>query len=311
MVPIENIQLRGGGYPLKKKLWDVAREAVEEWTGEDLTPSSIYGIRVYKENAVMLPHVDRLSLVASAMINIAQDVDEDWPLEIYDHDGMAHNITLHPGDMLLFESHSAIHGRPFPLKGRFYAMLFIHFEPTGHSLQHTNIEHVINVEKQYKKSIHAKQGGQSATAALPPYIIRESPEEIHWRQLHPEGWSQPDFNPLKRSPSSKLHQAAASGDVKTIERVLDKDAKRDKTLGQARVIDKRDEEGWQIIHSASASGHKEVVELLVEHGADVNIRTHGGHGATPLYIAEKNNGGFHPVVRYLKSLGALSLGPEL
>ena len=311
MVPIENIKLRGGGSPLKKKLWGAAREAVEDWTGEDLTPSSIYGIRVYKENAVMLPHVDRLPLVASAMINIAQDVDEDWPLEIYDHDGMAHNITLHPGDMLLFESHSAIHGRPFPLKGRFYAMLFIHFEPTGHSLQHTNIEQVINVEKQYKKSVHQKQGGQSATAALPPYIIRESPEEIHWRQLHPEGWRQPEFNPLKRSPSSKLHQAAASGDVKTIERVLSKDARRDKTPGQARVIDRRDEEGWQIIHSASASGHKEVVELLVEHGADVNIRTHGGHGATPLYIAEKNNGGFHPVVRYLKSLGALSLGPEL
>jgi len=311
MVAIEDTKLRGGGSALKKRLWSAAREAVEDWTGEDLTPSSIYGIRVYKENAVLLPHVDRLPLVASAMINIAQDLDEDWPLEIYDHDGMAHNVTLQPGEMLLFESHSAIHGRPFPLKGRFAAFLFIHFEPTGHSLRHGMMVDQLNVEKQYKESTRQKQGGQSATAMLPPYILRESPEEIHWRQLNPYGWHQPEFNPLNRSPSSKLHQAAASGDVTTIERILDKDARREKTPGRARVIDKRDEEGWQLMHAASAAGHKEVVELLVDHGADVNTRTHGGHGATPLYIAEKNNGGFHPVVRYLKSLGALSLGPEL
>jgi hypothetical protein len=38
------------------------------------------GIRVYHEGAFMLPHVDRLPLVASAMIGVAQDVDEDWPL---------------------------------------------------------------------------------------------------------------------------------------------------------------------------------------------------------------------------------------
>ncbi|KAL7425359.1 hypothetical protein ACHAXM_007644 [Skeletonema potamos] len=256
MVPIEDPRLRGGGSQLKKKLWDAARDSIEEWTGEDLSPTSIYGIRVYKEGAVLLPHVDRLPLVASAMVNIAQDVDEDWPLEIYDHKGIAHNVTLTP-------------------------------------------------------AAREKQGGQSATATLPPYILRESPEEIHWRQLNPEGWTKPEFNPLKRSSSSKLHKAAAAGDINTIERVLTKDDQREKIPGRARVVDKRDEEGWQLMHSASASGHTEVVELLVQHGADLNSRTHGGHGATPLYIAERNNGGFHPVVRYLKSLGALSLGPEL
>merc|ERR1711862_170679 len=31
--------------------------------------------------------------------------------------------------MILYESHSIIHGRPFALKGRFYANLFIHFAP--------------------------------------------------------------------------------------------------------------------------------------------------------------------------------------
>jgi len=53
------------------------------------------------------------------------------------------------------------------------------------------------------------------------------------------------------------------------------------------------------------------VESLVAHGADLNSRAHRGRGATPLYIAERSDGGFRPVVRYLKSLGALNLGPEL
>ena len=28
------------------------------------------------------------------------------------------------------ESHSLLHGRPFPLKGRYFANIFIHFEPS-------------------------------------------------------------------------------------------------------------------------------------------------------------------------------------
>lgn len=312
MVKIDDGRLRGGGSQLRKELWDAARESIEDWTGEDLSPTSIYGIRVYKEGAILLPHVDRLPLVASAMINIAQDVDEDWPVEMYDHDGMAHNITLHPGDMLLFESHSVIHGRPFPLKGRHYAMLFIHFEPTGHSLRHDVEMNDIKVDEQYKQATKNSKGGQSASLdTLPPYIIRESPEEIHWKQLHPHGWKKPEFNPLKRnSTASILHNAATEGDVETIERALASDAKIHEG-DMTRTVDQRDEEGWQLLHSSAASGHKEIVELLIEHGADLNSRTHGGHGATPLYIAEHNNGGFHPVVRYLKSLGALNLGPEL
>lgn len=60
-----------------------------------------------------------------------QDVDEPWPLEVYGHDGYAVNITMVPGDMILYESHSVIHGRPFPLNGSHYANVFVHFEPIG------------------------------------------------------------------------------------------------------------------------------------------------------------------------------------
>ena len=75
-----------------------------------LSPTSLYGIRVYKSKSILAPHVDRLPLVTSAIINVAQDVDEDWPLEVIGHDGVAYNITMEPGDMVLYESHSVIHG---------------------------------------------------------------------------------------------------------------------------------------------------------------------------------------------------------
>lgn len=78
MVSVEDTSLRGGGIVLKQHIWDAARETIEEWTGEELTQCSLYGVRVYGEGAVLATHVDRLPLVSSAIINVAQDVDEPW-----------------------------------------------------------------------------------------------------------------------------------------------------------------------------------------------------------------------------------------
>ena len=64
--------------------------------------------------------VDRLPLVSSAIIQVAQNVDEPWPVEVIGHDGKAYNITMEPGDMVLYESHTILHGRPYPLSGQFY-----------------------------------------------------------------------------------------------------------------------------------------------------------------------------------------------
>jgi hypothetical protein len=64
--------------------------------------------------------VDRLPLVSSAIINVDQDVDSDWPIEVYDHSGRGHNVSMKPGDMVLYESHTVLHGRPFPMQGKHY-----------------------------------------------------------------------------------------------------------------------------------------------------------------------------------------------
>ena len=57
---------------------------------------------------------------------------ESWPIEVYGHDGTAHNCTLEPGDLLLYESHTVLHGRPFPLQGEYYANVFVHYKPIDH-----------------------------------------------------------------------------------------------------------------------------------------------------------------------------------
>jgi prolyl 4-hydroxylase len=111
MTSIEDETLIGGGYELRMEIWDSVKDIIEQWTGMEQKPVSLYGIRSYKRGAVLAPHVDRLPLVGSCIINVAQDVDEDWPLEIYDRHDRALNITMVPGDMVLYESGSLVHGK--------------------------------------------------------------------------------------------------------------------------------------------------------------------------------------------------------
>jgi prolyl 4-hydroxylase len=189
MVSVEDTSLRGGGSQLKDQIWNAARDTIQEWTGEELTQCSLYGIRIYENGAVLAPHVDRLPLVSSAIVNVDQDVDEPWPLEVYSHDGRAYNVSMEPGEMVLYESHSVIHGRPFPLKGRYYANVFIHFEPVGHSLRHNAGVSTVDVHAKYKADTEQGRGGHEHETGLPPYIKEHSEEANRWRATHPEGWS--------------------------------------------------------------------------------------------------------------------------
>eukprot|EP00980_Cylindrotheca_fusiformis_P001760 scaffold405_cov132-Cylindrotheca_fusiformis.AAC.12 len=90
----------GGGPHLQATLFGEAEKVLEEWTGQELSPVSLYGVRLYHNGSILAPHVDRMPLVTSAIINVDQDVDEPWPLEVYGHDGVAINITMEPGDMV-------------------------------------------------------------------------------------------------------------------------------------------------------------------------------------------------------------------
>ena len=121
MLDVDDTSLQGGGEELAELIWETAHSDLEEWTEQELVRTSLYGIRMYTSNSILAPHVDRMPLVHSAVINVAQDVDEPWPMELWAHDGKAYNVTMEVGDMIMYESHSVIHGRPWPLKGRYFA----------------------------------------------------------------------------------------------------------------------------------------------------------------------------------------------
>eukprot|EP00596_Hydrurales_sp_CCMP1899_P004049 CAMPEP_0119051006 /NCGR_PEP_ID=MMETSP1177-20130426/72760_1 /TAXON_ID=2985 /ORGANISM="Ochromonas sp, Strain CCMP1899" /LENGTH=474 /DNA_ID=CAMNT_0007030053 /DNA_START=344 /DNA_END=1768 /DNA_ORIENTATION=+ len=139
MISFEDTRLRGG-LSLKQRIWAAVKPVLSEWTGHELSETSLYGIRVYRPGSILATHVDRLPLVSSCIIQVAQDTDEPWPVEVIAHDGVAHNITMTPGDMVLYESHSVLHGRPYPLVGRSYANIFVHFIPVDHEELNNNDE---------------------------------------------------------------------------------------------------------------------------------------------------------------------------
>jgi prolyl 4-hydroxylase len=283
MVSVEDSSLLNAGMQLKQQIWAAGKSTIEEWTGMELKPVSMYGIRVYTEGAILNPHVDRLPLVSSCIINVDQDVDEPWPLEIYDREGRAVNVTMEPGDMVLYESGSLIHGRPFPMKGRYFANIFIHFEPTGRPLSYTSDAYLDTLD-----------------GFLPPYIVPGSPDAEYWSMKHPQGWMKPAPNaPIQQINSPEAHVAAATGDIDRLVTLTKKDRK---------LLHKKDLNGWQPLHEAVRAGHKDAVEVLINSGVDKNARTgRTGKGSSALNIALAHHPADHPVTQYLLAVGATNI----
>ena len=282
MVSVEDTSLQDDGPKLKSDIWKSVKPIIEDWTQMELQPSSQYGIREYTRGAVLSPHVDRMPLVSSCIINVDQDVEEDWMLEVIDRQGHAVNVSMQPGDMVLYESGSLIHGRPFPLKGNYFANIFIHFEPTGRPLGDTTDEYLNTLDDFY-----------------PPYLLPDSPAGRSWAEQNPNGWK------TKNSPSSPQqqiyapagHHAAALGDMELLQNLAQTDKK---------ALVYRDENGWEPLHEAVRRGQLEAVQFLIqEGGANINSRTGTHHrGESPLNLALQHLTASDAVTRFLLSNGA-------
>ena len=115
---------------LRNEIHSSLLKKAESWSGTKLLPTYVYGIRIYNRGAKLNPHRDREEThIIGVIINIAQEVEKDWPLEIEDHQGKKHLLILKPGEIILYESALLDHGRPSPLEGKKFVNVFCHYMP--------------------------------------------------------------------------------------------------------------------------------------------------------------------------------------
>jgi prolyl 4-hydroxylase len=113
------------------QLAEALRPLHEEWAGATLEISNCYGIRCYQRGTFLYNHVDRPPHVVSSTICVDQALDAPWPLSVVDIDGQENQISLEPGELVLYEGMRLAHGRPYPLQGDFYAGIFAHYYPAA------------------------------------------------------------------------------------------------------------------------------------------------------------------------------------
>jgi len=126
---------------LKIEISHALKPILEKWSKQPLESTAVYGIRRYLRGATLKMHRDRSEThIVSAILNIEQNVDQDWPLELEDNYYRRHKIMLRPGDMLLYESARLLHGRPGPFVGNEFSNIFVHYKigsersPTGNDI---------------------------------------------------------------------------------------------------------------------------------------------------------------------------------
>lgn len=213
------------------------------------------------------------------------------------------------------ESHSVIHGRPFALKGRYYANIFVHFEPFGYTLQHVekgsygarlDEEELEELENVYKAEEDEVDEEVQEDYDTPDYVHKD--KDSAWRQAYaydpdtktPKDDEEKTTTHMQEVRKLTPHSAAAMGRLDVLQELVKADPSN---------LTKQDVNGWRPIHEAARSGEIEVLKFLVEHGADVNERTNEGSGGTPLFWAEQMLPKESEAVLFLKAKGAKNIPP--
>jgi hypothetical protein len=270
------------------------------------------------------------------MILVDQDLEEPWPIEVYGRDGLAYNVTLEPGDMLLYESHSTIHGRPFPMQGRYYATIDVHFAPIDHERENAKDPDVFwqpSLESVVPQRLGLDKVAAKRSAMLearnrvggheqdnhPAFLIDHHLYHLLLQDLDPDGGKpvdegSNDDNRVIDEENIEIIETNAKNEAmkrpprgRTDLHVAAARGSYDKCLKlistrAASIVHMQDENGWQAIHEAARGGFTDIVELLVHHGADASATTLSGQ--TPLWWARRSLYEEHEVIRYLESLHA-------
>jgi hypothetical protein len=131
--------------PLKNRIREAIQPILEDWISAprgSLKFNMMYGVRAYMNGSLLAQHADRVEThVISAVYNVAmEDLEEPWQMEALDLNGEHIGYPQKPGELFLYESAKVPHGRRGPLKGKYYASVFIHFSPQGWDM--TNFDRV-------------------------------------------------------------------------------------------------------------------------------------------------------------------------
>lgn len=150
------------------------------------------------------------------------------------------------------------------------------------------------------------------TGDLPPYIIPGTGAEKEWRRNNPTGHKIQGKSGRYTTGSTELHHSAQEGDTSAVERLLAEKEKDDDDT--AAWIDTQDTNGWSALHEAVRAGATDVVRLLLDRGANPQVRTGKRQtGDSALALAKRLHGNKHAVVRQLVAFGAtdVAYGAEL
>jgi ankyrin repeat protein len=148
---------------------------------------------------------------------------------------------------------------------------------------------------------HSKLAQEEKWNPISPRDLPKSRSEVDTEQKV-EHQHEKKAIPMSPTNSSRCHRAAVRGDLETISFVA--------KVNQ-RLLIKKDSNGWEPLHEAVRYGRFDVVKFLVANGADVNTITNFGRGWSPLRLAFTHLDDDHPVLSYLRAVGAIDHGPEL
>jgi prolyl 4-hydroxylase len=129
-IPLTTSNLLELSPQIKQHLHDQFHPICSAWIDHQyqLIPTFVYGLRTYTDGASLTAHRDRQRThIVSVIVQVDQDVDEDWPLYLENHQGTWDKVILKPGDYILYEGCRLEHGRMEKLRGREFRNVFIHY----------------------------------------------------------------------------------------------------------------------------------------------------------------------------------------
>ena len=125
---------------LREEIHEELKPMMEEWCNQTLEPTFVYGIREYHNGAILKMHRDRIDThIISAIVNVDQETDKDWPLFIEDNYYRRHKVMIKPGEVIFYEGGRLQHGRPDMFEGKSFANLFCHFKPVDYVAPTINV----------------------------------------------------------------------------------------------------------------------------------------------------------------------------